>query len=94
MYVTQWFNVVFRGTHNQELIEFYKKNGNFKGRKSTTYDILDNSLLSRIIAFVNNTDGDISVNFIVIDKIVSYVFVTYWRSSVCTVGQYINIYRP
>jgi uridine phosphorylase len=69
------------------------KNGNCKGRKSTTYEVLGNRLLSRIIAFVNNTDGYISVNDIVIDQIVSYVFVSCWRNSVRTVGRYFNI-RP
>jgi len=57
------------------------KNGNCKGKKSTTYEVLINSLLSRITAFVNNTDKDISVDDVVIDQIVSYVFVSYWRNS-------------
>jgi len=70
------------------------KNGNCKGRKTTTYEVLGNRLLSRIIVLVNNTDGYISLNDVVIDQIVSYVFVSYWRNSVRTVGQYINIYRP
>jgi hypothetical protein len=69
------------------------KNGNFKDRKSTTCEVLGKSLLSRITALENNTDGDISVND-VIDQIVFYVFVSYWRNSVHRVGQNINIYRP
>jgi len=33
------------------------KNGNCKRRKSTTYEVSGKCLLSRITAFVNNTDG-------------------------------------
>jgi hypothetical protein len=69
------------------------ENGNCKGRKSTTHEVLGNSLLSRITAFVNNTDRDSSVNDVA-DQIVSYLFVSYWRNSAHTVGQYINIYTP
>jgi len=62
------------------------KSGNCKGRKSTRYEVLGNRFLSRIIAFVNNTDRYISENDIVIDQIISYMFVSYWRNGVCTVG--------